>query len=154
MQTTCRTRTLTQSIQQYNTTLRSLPVHPHLYLHWRTCYHYHWLHSCFAPIERGFLGASRSKWYYLRGVRSCGELCNCRVSNYSCDVTASYLLDPLPIQDLAPFDDVVSIFAALATIVSGGGPLSTDLSLCLLQPNGPSSGQPFLCEPQYSGECW
>ena len=66
MQTTCRTRTLTLSIQQYNTTLRSLPVHPHLYLHWRTCYHYHWLHSCFAPIERGFLGASRSKWYYLQ----------------------------------------------------------------------------------------
>ena len=28
-----------------------------IYLHWRTCYHYHLvkgLHSCFAPIERGF----------------------------------------------------------------------------------------------------
>ena len=71
MQTTCRTHTLTQSIQQYNATLRPLPVHPHLYLHWRTCYHYHLvkgLHSCFAPIERGFLGASRSKWYNIRNM--------------------------------------------------------------------------------------
>ena len=56
---------------QYNATLRPLPVHPHLYLHWRTCYHYHLvkgLHSCFAPIERGFLGASRSKWYNIRNM--------------------------------------------------------------------------------------
>ena len=45
------------------------------------------LHSCFAPIERGFLGASRSKWYFdlvriletcqlkvILGVRSCEKM--------------------------------------------------------------------------------
>ena len=48
------------------------------------------LHSCFAPIERGFLGASRSKWYFdliriletcqlfylkvILGIRSCEKM--------------------------------------------------------------------------------
>ena len=44
----------------------------------------------------------------------------------------------------------VGVFAAVP-VVFGGGPLSTDLSLCLL--HGSDSGQPFLCGPQYSGEC-
>ena len=39
---------------------------------------------------------------------------------------------------------------AVAPMVSGGGLLSADSSLCLI--HGPDSGQPFLCGHQSSGE--
>ena len=49
-------------------------------------------------------------------------------------------------------DGAWSCLTATAAMASdGGGPVSADVSLCLIY--GPDSGQPFLCGHHSSGEC-